>query len=215
MPSPYTRSAVHIRIGIMLLVLLSLSPSLFGQQQDIFALYSQRNYREAIAACERQIRANPSNMDAYVVLCWSLVQLNQYAEAERRATQARQINRYEHRIIEILAEAKFYLGKNTESLALFEEFLSLVPDSALRVGNAFYFMGEIYLRQGRYEHADIALTAATRLEPTLHYWWMRLGYAREMTQSYQASAAAYDRAITLEPLNTAARQGRQRIQSKL
>lgn len=185
------------------------------QRPDALRMYQQGNYDQAISICEQELRTNPKNMDSYVVLCWALVKKGRYSEAEQRALAARKLNQNDHRIIEILAEAKFYLGKNSESLTLFQEFLSYVSDNAARVGNAYYFMGEIYLRQGRYEHADIALTAAVRIEPLLFYWWMRLGYAREMSGNYKTSALAYDKALELNPSAAEARAGRERIQSKL
>lgn len=203
-------------VWVMVLCVLLVPAHVAAQQRpDALRMYREGNYDEAIRICEQELRANPQNMDSYVVLCWALVKNGRYAEAEQRALTARRINANDHRVIEILAEAQFYLGKNDESLALFQEFLSYVSDNAARVGNAYYFMGEIYLRQGRYQHADIALTAAVRVEPLLFYWWMRLGFAREMTGSYKTAAAAYDRALALNPSAAEARAGRERIQSHL
>jgi tetratricopeptide (TPR) repeat protein len=182
-----------------------------GRPEDALKLYGQGRYAEAVATCEAELRGDPRNRDSYVVLCWSLVGNRQYAEAEQRATQARALNWYDHRIIEVLGEAKYYLGKNSEALSLFQEYIALVPlITGARVNSSYYYMGEIYIRQERYQHADIALTTAVRFEPTRDTWWVRLGYAREMARSYTEALAAYDRALALNPASADAQRGRQR-----
>lgn len=182
---------------------------------DALLLYTNGKYAEAIAVCEQELKENPANLDSYTVLCWSLVKNKQYAEAEQRANAGRAVSAYDHRLVEILAEAKFYLGKNTEALALFEEYISLVPTSGTRISSAYYFMGEIYIRQGKYQHADIALTTAVRLEPLLDYWWTRLGYTREMAGNYRSAVAAYDKALALNAGQTDASRGRERARAHL
>jgi cytochrome c-type biogenesis protein CcmH/NrfG len=47
------------------------------------------------------------------------------------------------------------------------------------VGIAYYYMGEIYLRLGRFGHADIAFSTALQYSSGNAKWWARLGYARE------------------------------------
>jgi tetratricopeptide (TPR) repeat protein len=192
-------------------------PSQRGQRpEDALKLYGQGRYAEAVAVCEEELRDDPRNRDSYVVLCWSLVGNRQYAEAEQRATQARALNWYDHRIIEVLGEAKYYLGKNSEALSLFQESISLVPlITGARVNSSYYYMGEIYIRQERYQHADIALTTAVRFEPTRDTWWVRLGYAREMARSYRESLTAYDRALALNPALAEAQRGRQRAAANI
>jgi tetratricopeptide (TPR) repeat protein len=186
---------------------------LYAQEDrpDALRLYTQGRYAEAIAVCEEELRTNPQNRESYVVLCWSLVQNRQYAEAEQRASQARSLNWYDQRIVEILAEAKYYLGKNTEALTLFQEYIGLVPiTTGQRLNSTYYFMGEIYIRQERFQHADIAMTTAVRFDPNRDTWWVRLGYAREMARSYRAAVEAYDRALQLNPSSADAQRGRAR-----
>lgn len=185
------------------------------QKVDALKLYTEGKYTEAIAVCEQELVDNPNNLDSYTVLCWSLVRNRQYVEAEQRASEGLKVNAYDHRLIEIFAEAKFYLGKNKEALPLFEQYISYVPTSGSRIGSAYYYMGEIYIRQGRYQHADISLTMAVRMEPLLDYWWTRLGYAREMAGSYRSAVAAYDKALSLNPSQGDASRGRERSRSHL
>jgi tetratricopeptide (TPR) repeat protein len=178
---------------------------------DALRLYSQGRYAEAIAACEAELIENPQNRESHVVLCWSLVQNRQYAEAEQRAAQARNLW-YDYRIIEVLGEAKYFLGKNSEALALFQEYVSLVSITmGSRINAAYYYMGEIYIRLERFQHADIALTTAARFEPGRDTWWARLGYAREMAGNYRESLEAYDKALQLNSSSLDAQRGRNRV----
>lgn len=192
------------------------SISLFAQQRaDALVLYRNGNYPEAIKICELEIQENPQNIDSYCVLCWSLVRNKQYAEAEQRAAEAREVNSTDVRLIEIQAEAKFYLGKNTAAMELFQLYLANVPANGSRIGNAYYYMGEIYIRQAKYQHADISFTASVHTEPLVDYWWTRCGYAREMAGSYESALAAYNKALELKPSNADAQRGKERVSERL
>ncbi len=206
--------ALRGQVLAVFLGLLAAGPAPAQQRVDALQLYYDGQYAQAIAICQQELVTNPNNLDSYVVMCWALVKNRQYAEAEQWANAGLRISAYDHRLMEILGEAKFYLGKNRESLELFERYLSYAPNGA-RSGSAYYFMGEIYIRQGRYQHADISLTMAVRLEPLLDYWWMRLGYAREMAGSYRSAVAAYEKSLSLNAGQADAARGRDRAQAHL
>ena len=76
-------------------------------------------------------------------------------------------------------------------------------------------MGEIYIKQGRYQHADISFSTAVKAEPLIDNWWVRLGYAREMAGNYKEAMEAYDEALRLNSSSVDAAQGRNRISTKL
>ncbi|WP_428770775.1 tetratricopeptide repeat protein [Treponema sp. HNW] len=185
------------------------------QKPDALKLYTAGRYAEAVAVCEQEIKEKPNNIESYVVLCWSLVRNRQYSEAEYWALQGRKISQYDQRLVEILGEAKFYLGQNREALALFQEYISLVGEKGSRLGESYYFMGEIYIRLARYNHADIAFSQAVRTEPLYDYWWTRLGYAREMAGNFALSAAAYEKALELNAGQADALRGRDRVRARL
>jgi tetratricopeptide (TPR) repeat protein len=198
------------------LLLLS-AAALFAQDNKPDALkeYTAGNYKNAITICESEITANPSNLDSYVVMCWSLVANKQYSEAEQKALEARKLNAYDVRVMEVLGEAKYYLGKNNEALSLFQDYIANVGENGSRIGRAYYYMGEIYIRQARYAHADISLTAAVRNSPLLDYWWTRLGYAREMDGEYRSAVTAYEKALSLNAGQTDASLGKTRCMSHI
>lgn len=202
---------------IFLPVLFLITLSLFSQTEkpDALKLYREGKYPESIAVCIQEIQDNPDNLDSYVVLCWGLVSNRQYSEAEYWAEKGRQVSKYDPRLVESQAEAKYFQGQNAAALALFQEYISLVPSSGSRYGEAYYYMGEIYIRQSKFNHADIAFTQAVKTEPLKDYWWTRLGYAREMAKNYSISLEAYDQALSLNPYRAEAKNGKERVSKYL
>ncbi len=184
-------------------------------KKDALKLYSSGKYKESIQVCQEEIQEDSQHIDSYVVMCWSLLANKEYSEAEYWATEALKISKYDQRVIESLAEAKYYLGKNDESLKLFQEYISLVPVNGSHIGDAYYFMGEIYIRKGMYDHADISFSHSVRTDPLYDYWWTRLGYAREMAGYYSSSLAAYEKALQLNSAQPDAIRGINRVKSKL
>ena len=206
------------RICLFIVLLMSFT-SLFAQttatKQDALVLYHNGKYREAVQVCEEELQQNPNRVESYVVMCWALVKNKQYAEAEERATEGLVVSPYDLRLIEVLGEAKYYLGKNSGAMEQFRKYVASAPESGSRVGIAYYFMGEIFIRQARYQHADIALSSAVKKEPLLDTWWVRLGYAREMAGNYYEAVSAYDEALRLNSSSVDASRGRERVNAKL
>ena len=207
---------VNKKLFILIPSFLLLALFSFAQEKkDALKLYKAGEYIQAVNVCEEEISQNPNNVDSYVVLLWSLLATKQYSEAEMWATKAKQISPYNQYITESYAEAKYYLGKNDEALVLFQDYISLVQFSGSRIGEVYYFMGEIYIRKGNFYHADIAFSQAVRNEPLKDYWWTRLGYAQEMSKMYKLASLSYEKAFTLNPQNTEAKNGRKRVMAKI
>ncbi len=199
------------------IVFLIQTAGLFAQtqQKDALVLYHNGKYKESVQVCEEELKENPNRVDSYVVMCWSLVKNKQYAEAEQRATEGLGVSAYDLRLIEVLGEARYYLGKNNGAMEQFQKYVASANDSSSRLGTAYYFMGEIYIRQGRYQHADISLSSAVKKEPLIDNWWIRLGYAREMAGNYLEALEAYDEALRLNSSSVDASRGRDRVKDKI
>ncbi|MBO7582667.1 MAG: tetratricopeptide repeat protein [Treponema sp.] len=202
---------------LIFVLLLIQTASVFAQtqQKDALVLYHNGKYKESVQVCEEELKENPNRIDSYVVMCWSLVKNKQYAEAEQRATEGLAVSAYDLRLIEILGEARYYLGKNNGAMEQFQKYVANANESSSRLGTAYYFMGEIYIRQARYQHADIALSSAVKKEPLYENWWIRLGYAREMAGNYLEALEAYDEALRLNPSSVDASRGRDRVKEKI
>jgi tetratricopeptide (TPR) repeat protein len=188
---------------------------LFPQiRPDALMEYRNGNYERAVNICKEEITANPNNLDSHVVICWSLLRLNRFQEALTYARSGRNLSRYDTRIIEILGEISYYEGRNNEALQYFQEYVNLAPEGQ-RIDMVYYFLGEIYIRLGRFRHADIALSTAVHWVPGNAAWWTRLAYARENAGDFSEAIAAYERALSLNSQLSDARRGLDRTRQAL
>jgi tetratricopeptide (TPR) repeat protein len=190
--------------------------AVFAQVRNPDALveYRSGNYETAVAICKTELNSRPNNLDSHVVLCWSLIRLGRYEEGRTYALAGRNLSRYDIRIIEILGEVNYYLGQNNESLQYFQEYINLAPEGG-RIDTVYYFLGEIYIRLGRFRHADIALSTAVHYMPGNAAWWTRLAYARENAGDLQEAVKAYEQALTLNAQLSDASRGLERTRQAL
>jgi tetratricopeptide (TPR) repeat protein len=183
---------------LYLIVLISVTTPLFSQiKPDALAEYRNGNYEEAVAICKTELQENASNVDSYIVICWSLIKLTRYPEAREYARIVRAISKYDPRVSEILGEINFYEGHNREAFQYFQEYLNLSLEGT-RTETVYYFLGELYIRQGQFRRADIAFSLAVHWQPQNTFWITRLAYAQEKSGDYQIAAATYQRALKLD-----------------
>lgn len=200
------------RLYSVVFLLVVIGATAFSQSRpDALELYRNGQYQRAISVTLQEIEEQPRNMNAYTVLGWSLNALDRHEEAVQYAEQALQVSRYDNRIIQILAEAHYYLGNDIEALKYLQEYAAIAPQGSL-IAEVYYFMGEIFLRLEEYNHADIALTTATFHAEDRPLWWARLGYAREMAGDEQPAVEAYRRALSLNSSLMEAQRGLERVQ---
>jgi tetratricopeptide (TPR) repeat protein len=203
-------------IILVLFIFLSVLPIPVSAQDkfDAVELYRTGDYEGAIEVCRKELAEMPNRMDAHAVLGWSLLRLERHQEAFEASQAAFQISRYDPRIIETAGEALFYLGRRSEALSYFEEYAAISPTGG-RIDIVYYFMGEIFIQQGRFKNADIALSTALYHSPNVANWWTRLGYARERGGDFQWSLEAYNKALALNPNLVDAVRGRSRVEQQL
>lgn len=156
---------------------------------------------------------NPADIEASVLLCQSLVSLGRAADAANYAGKAWE-RRKEPRIAELLGESLFLEGRNDEALKWFQLYLASLPEGP-KAGLAYYFSGEIFLRLGRFSHADIAFTSALRHSPGNARWWSRLAWSQEKSGDTGQALKSYDAAILLDPRLEDAKIGRRRVLARL
>jgi tetratricopeptide (TPR) repeat protein len=181
---------------------------------DALNEYRQKNFERSVQICKDEITANPNNLESHVVICWSLIQLGRYDEALTYARTARSLSRYDPRVAEILGEIYYYKGDNNEALRYFQEYVSIAP-SGSRIEQGYFYIGEIFIRLGKYRHADIALSTAVHWMPSNAAWWTKLGYAREYAGDYIQAVEAYEKALSLNSQLNDARRGLDRVRQTL
>lgn len=180
---------------------------------EILVLVNAGKFEQARASGMARVAAVRDDMDAYVGLAWSLIAMGRYDEAGRQAERGYAIAP-DPRLAQAMGEASFHLGRNDVALARLREYLGSFPEGG-KAGISYYLCGELYVRAARFQHADIAFTAALQYMPNNPAWWARLGYARENSGKTLQALKAYERALALEPNQRDAASGRQRLTERL
>ena len=197
------------------ILLLFLVFSLFAQEAkpDAAKEYRAKNYGAAVDICLAEINEGSATLDTYNVLLWSLNRQKRYRDTITYGQQASKKYR-DMRIIESMGVAYYYLGNYDRALTNFKTYAAELPTGAF-IDDVYYFLGEIYIRKGEFNNADIALTTAVHHYPRSAMWWARLGYAREQALSFDAALAAYDQALKINKNNAEAKSGHDRVAAKL
>ena len=168
-------------------------------------------YNEAVRICLDEVSRNAANRTTYTVLTWTMQRQGRYAEVISWGERGLRIYSDEHRIVETMGEAYFYLGNYERSLSFMQRYTNALPEGE-RAPTAFFFIGEIYRLTQRYLHADIAYTTALRMEPGIALWWYRLASVREQINDRSPAIEAYQQALRYNPNYREAREGLTRLQ---
>lgn len=200
------------KIAAALLFILIIQ-SVSGQDKpNALALYRGGRYYEAIEVCKSELLDMPGNMDSYVVMGWSYLALGQYDNVISNGLKARQIKRWDNRVLETMGQGYYYKGQYAEALGYFQEAVAILnPTASYWMSRAYFFMGETYLMLEEYHHADMSFLTALDLSPNNAYWWSRLGFSREKSGAMYLSLDAYNKALQLDPNQNDARIGAQRV----
>jgi tetratricopeptide (TPR) repeat protein len=169
-------------------------------------------YNEAVRICTQELAANPSNLDAYTVLTWTLQRQKKYADVISWGERGLRLNPNDYRIVETMGEAYFYLDNYAQSLRFMQRYVNSMPQGE-RTAVAYFFIGEIHRLERRYYHADIAYTTALHLDPSAALWLYRLGLTRESAGDTASAAQAYERALRINPSYREASEGLSRVRN--
>lgn len=177
---------------ILLLVLFSfLATGLFAQSAR--KEYNAKNYPSAVKICEDEIKNKKATANTYKVLLWSLIKQRNYKYARDKGIEG--LRRFDDLDIkESLGVAYYYLGDYSKAMENLKAYKTEMPDGEY-LDDVCYFMGEIYLRNGEYNNADISMSEAVFRYPKSAKWWSRLGYAREKAGLKDLAKAAYEKAL--------------------
>ncbi|MDR1256689.1 MAG: tetratricopeptide repeat protein [Spirochaetaceae bacterium] len=207
---------VYFALILFFAVRLFFFPGILSAQTkpDALSAYRDGNYYDAVSICRAEMQTDSRNIESYVVLCWSLVKLKRFDEARSAVETALAMNPYDPRLVEIMGEISYFQGRNGEALKYFQEYIYLAPEGQ-RIDMTYYYCGEIYIRLGRFKHADIALSTALHYVPENALWQTRLAYARESSGELRQAAEAYEKALTLDSQLADARRGLDRVRAAL
>ena len=170
-------------------------------------------YNTAIKICNDEVARNIATTDTYTVLTWTLQRQQKYQEVITWGERGLRLFPDESRILETMGEAYFYLDNHELSMRFMQRYINSVPQGE-RTSVAYFFIGEIYRYRNRFRHADIAYSAAVRLEPNIALWWYRLGTVREAVGDYSQALDAYQRALRISPYYPEATEGFARVRMR-
>jgi tetratricopeptide (TPR) repeat protein len=208
---PVPRLSTITPVIYLLLLIAMVSPAALAQDRpDALVLYRQGRFQQAAEVTLQELQDNPANLDAYTVLGWSLLALGRLDDALEYGQQGLRISRFDVRLIHILGEAHYRSGNYLEALQYLQDYAGLAPEGR-QIDQVYYLMGEVFLQFEEYNHADIALTTAVRLNGNRAAWWTRLGFAREMAGDETSAASAYRSALQLDSNQANAREGLARL----
>jgi len=171
-------------------------------------------YNEAVRICNNEVNRNNATRDTYTILTWTLQRQRKYADVISWGERGLRLFADEYRIMEVMGEAYFYLDNYDLSLRYMQRFINSVPQGD-RTSVAYFFIGEIFRYRNRPRHADIAYSAAVRMEPNIALWWYRLGLVRETIGDYSLAVDAFGRAIRINPYYPEATEAYARTRSRV
>lgn len=205
------------RILIILLLAFSLFIISGQEKRDALKNFREGNFSEAIEITLSEIEELPDSslrekMDSYTVLLWSLIEEERYNDTISYGNTARALSPYDSRITQAIGEAYYYKGNGKKALEYFEIYAVQAPLGD-RIARVYYFMGEIYITQAKYNHADISFSTALYHAPSVTRWWYRLGYSRELAEDLKGAETAYVKALELNPSFTEANRALSRIRN--
>jgi tetratricopeptide (TPR) repeat protein len=159
---------------------------------------ANRYYNEAIRICQDEVSRNSAGRDTYTAITWTLQRQRNYREVISWGERGLRLFADEYRILETMGEAYFYLDNYDRSLDCMQRYVDAVPQGE-RSSVAYFFIAEIFRLRRLYQHADIAYTAALRLDSGNALWWYRLGMVREALDDSANATEAYRRALRINP----------------
>lgn len=180
---------------------------------DILRMSQEGRHSEVALIAPEILKKNPQDIDAYIGYAWSLNALKEYLRA-RDVAQAGYAKFKDPRLAQALGEALYYLGENEAALANLQEYLAKLPEGS-KAAVTFYLCGELFVRMGKFNHADIAFSTALQYTPSNARWWARLGWVREKIARYLPALKAYEQAVTLNPNLQDALSGKTRMLAKI
>lgn len=174
---------------------------------------SQLDFQRSLAMTERLLTADQANTDLQTLKTWNLFRLHRYLDTVVYAQNVLNAHQ-DYRIIETMAEALYFLGKNEEALSAFSRYFTLSPEDDDRRSSAYYYVGEIYFRIKKFEHADIAFSTAVALEKNMYYWWYRLGIVEEILGNYRRAYQSFNASLVLNSSFQPAIEAKARVKAK-
>jgi Flp pilus assembly protein TadD len=159
------------------------------------SLLSEGKYAEAEAEFRGEIKANPTSVQAYEYLAYSLFYQGKYVEAEAIAKKLIELEPRKSEFYMFYGNILFKQQKYNEAIEALGKAIELEPKNA-EWQNA---RGVILHMQQKYANAEGAFRKAIELQPTISDWYANLGAALYVQGKLTEAEQAYRKAIELSP----------------
>ncbi|UER67700.1 CDC27 family protein [Borrelia sp. BU AG58] len=189
-----------------ILLVFSYSSLLVAQErEDSLLLYREGRFKEAIINTQEELNRNPNNLDARVILIWSLIGAGEYKNAELESMKGLTIKRYDSRVIQALGESYFFQKQYKNALKYFQEYIGLDPNGA-RIMKVYNLMADCFYKLERYNEADFAYENALRFLPNNQNLLLKLARARINAKNKVLARKALTTLLGLNPNHLEARK---------
>ncbi|ACH94770.1 MULTISPECIES: tetratricopeptide repeat protein [Borrelia] len=197
---------------ILFLPLLCLTIKIQAQvKEDSLLLYRQGKFQEAIINTQNEIKNNSNNLDARVILIWSLIATGEYKKAELESIKGLEIKKHDSRIIQALGEAYFFQGQYKNALKHFQKYIGLDANGA-RIAKVYILTADSFYKLERYNEADFAYENALRFFPNNQNILLKLAKSRINAKNKILAKETLTKLLTLNPNHLEAKNLLQKIE---
>ncbi|AHH06597.1 Tetratricopeptide repeat family protein [Borrelia crocidurae DOU] len=197
---------------ILFLPLLCLTIKIQAQvKEDSLLLYRQGKFQEAIINTQNEIKNNSNNLDARVILIWSLIATGEYKKAELESIKGLEIKKHDSRIIQALGEAYFFQGQYKNALKNFQKYIGLDANGA-RIAKVYILTADSFYKLERYNEADFAYENALRFFPNNQNILLKLAKSRINAKNKILAKETLTKLLTLNPNHLEAKNLLQKIE---
>ncbi|HXG68593.1 MAG TPA: tetratricopeptide repeat protein [Blastocatellia bacterium] len=151
---------------------------------------------KSIDALEKEARDNPNSDEAHYELGVAYSQSGRYNEAIKELKEAIRINPKSADAHYKLAVAYSYSEHYPEAIETFEKTVRIDPDY-WNNDAAYFGLGMVNLKVGKYEEAINALKESIKLSPAVAHSHIGLGIAHFMLGNYKEAVSPFKRVLEL------------------
>ena len=171
-------------------------------------------YDEALAAASRAIEIDPKGDNVFLNQSKVLISMGRVVDAEESLRRANQEDPGRFDILQNLGESLRHQNKFEAAVAVFDEALKIMPESAL----AHAARGTALHKAGRYIDSVSAIERALDLAPELPQAASLLemsGQALMEVGLPEKALEYFEKALSLDPTLAGAKRGRERVRGEL
>jgi tetratricopeptide (TPR) repeat protein len=173
---------VPIIVAVLIIPCIS-----YASFQQAYELYRKGKYYDAEKILLKEKELSPNNLDVLAVLGWCYYYTRRYSTAIEICEEGLKINPKDTRFLTTIGRSYYEFKQYKDAIAYFEKSI------------AYYYLGRVYLEQGKYILAEAAFSASIALDDNRDIFYRYRGEVYERMADYRASESDYKKALSLKP----------------